>query len=77
MMVWATIAILGNLISFMTFQSTEILLRLKILYDISGHHSCVKNFNILYVKNHQSGFYCNYHAPIIMEHSIEIFKPFM
>ena len=77
MTVWATIAILGNLISFMTFQSTEILLRLKILYDISGHHSCVKNFNILYVKNQQSGFYCNYHTPIIIERSTEIFKPFM
>ena len=44
----ATITVLGNLISFMTFQGTEILINFYTLYDVSGHDSHIRKFNPLY-----------------------------
>ena len=42
----ATLAVLGILISFLTFQGTEILFKLQ--YDVSGHDGRIRKFNILY-----------------------------
>ena len=46
----------------------------------SGHDSRVRNFIILYVKNHRPGFYCNYHTLYSQnrwKRSVVIFIPFM